>query len=138
MIMLASIQAAVAGATPIPQGFNGVAGVVSLAENVSHIDATSKLVLNNGQICLAQSLALQAVEVLGLAPNGAIGAVTRPHFDSFRSKWSDTRRFSSTMWHQPATNGPLHIATLRSCQSMRTIIELAQMHKSPKASLQDW
>lgn len=36
---------------------------------MSHIDATGKLVVSNGQVCLAESLALQ--EILGLAPNAA-------------------------------------------------------------------
>ena len=89
--MLAAINAAIVGAPAIQNGFNGAAGVVSLAENISHIDATSKLVVDQGEVCLGQSLALQAVELLGLAPNApAIGAVTQAHFDSFRSKWSDT------------------------------------------------
>ncbi|CAE7273823.1 TNR [Symbiodinium sp. CCMP2592] len=71
--------------------FNGSAGCVTLEENISHIEAHSKIVLIGGQFCPAERLALQAVELLGLAPNAAaVNPINQGHLDTFKSQWSDT------------------------------------------------
>lgn len=91
--LFAAINAHANPGPAVAGAWNGATGVVAIGDNTEHIKEKNKLVVDiNGIICLAETLANQALHITEqqpLAAGGAAVVVNANAFESVKRSWSD-------------------------------------------------